>query len=92
MDNDPELEKLNAMTARIQKAEGKTDQAAGDETKPLGLANIGFEFLGAVLVCTFLGWLADRSFGTSPWCLLGMMALGFGVGMMNVWRALGNQK
>ncbi|HEU0117907.1 MAG TPA: AtpZ/AtpI family protein [Alphaproteobacteria bacterium] len=96
MSDDPELEKLNAMTARI-KAEGKLSgksqgSDAADGSKPLGMSNIGFDFLAAVLVCTGLGWLADNYFGSNPWGLLVGMVTGFAAGMTTVWRALNNRK
>lgn len=94
MVDDQENEKLNALTARIRQAEGKPMDGsdAVEEAKPIKMSNIGFDFLGAVLVCTFLGWLADRTMGTKPWGLLIMMVIGFTVGFTNVWRALGKQK
>jgi len=33
-----------------------------------------------------LGWLLDRLFGTSPWLLLVMLFLGFGVAFRNIYR------
>ncbi len=90
---DPHSEKFDAIAARIKQAEGKTDgEESPKETKPIKMSNIGFDFLGAVLVCTFLGWLVDKTLGTKPWGLLAMMVIGFAVGITNVWRALNNQK
>jgi ATP synthase protein I len=93
MIDDSQREKLDEMSVRIRQAEGKP---AGDESakeaKPIKMSNIGFDFLGAVLVCTFLGWLADKTLGIKPWGILSMMVIGFAVGIVNVWRALGNQK
>lgn len=93
MIDDPELEKLNALTAQIKQAEGKpmADDIRND-VKPMKMSNIGFDFLGAVLVCTFLGWLLDKTLGIKPWGLLSMMLMGFIVGIANVWRALAKTK
>lgn len=33
-----------------------------------------------------LGWLLDRWFGTSPWALLVLLFLGFGVAFRNIYR------
>jgi len=93
MNSDPERQKLDDLAARIQQAEAKPAPQASDEaTKPVKISSVGFDFLGAVLVCAFVGWLVDRTFGSSPWGLIGMMLMGFAIGIMNVWRALGNQK
>jgi len=93
MGNDPEAEKLEAMAARIRQAgeKPKVDDLAGT-VEPMKASRIGFDFMAAVLVCTFLGWLGDKTLGTKPWGLLIMIGMGFAVGITNVWRALGNQK
>ncbi len=93
MDNDPESEKIAAMAARIKEAGAKpvAEEVRG-EAKPLKMSSVGFDFLGAVLVCAFLGWLADRTLGTKPWGIIAMLLIGFAVGITNVWKALGNQK
>jgi ATP synthase protein I len=89
---DPESEKLDAMAARIRQAEGKPVATENrSDVKPMSISGVGFDFLGAVLVCGFLGWLADRMIGTKPWGLLIMLLVGFAVGITNVWRALGNK-
>ena len=93
MDNDPDTEKLDAMAARIRKADPKPLADVLDvDQKPLKMSSVGFDFLGAVLFCAFLGWLFDRALGTTPWGLLAMMLIGFAVGIMNVWRALNSSK
>ncbi|MGD2108327.1 MAG: AtpZ/AtpI family protein [Phycisphaerae bacterium] len=37
---------------------------------------IGFEFVAAVAVFAFIGYLIDRKFGSSPWGVLVGLALG----------------
>ena len=40
-------------------------------------AGLGIQFAGTVGVFAWLGWWADRKFGTSPWILLAAVMLGF---------------
>lgn len=41
---------------------------------------LGVEFVGAVLVSAFIGWLIDRFAGTSPWAMIVFLLLGFVTG------------
>lgn len=90
MVHDPEHEKLEAMAERIRQAEAKPEMSKSTgSVEPLKASRIGFDFIGAVLGCTLLGWLADEYIpGMKPWGLIGMILMGFVVGMFNVWRAL----
>jgi ATP synthase protein I len=76
------------MAARIRQAEAPSRKAAEASAPPLKFSRIGFDFMGTVLACALLGWLADRTFGSKPWVMLAMLVIGFAVGIMNVWRAL----
>ena len=80
----PEDEKLEDLSERIRKAEAKTEKSAPNAAG----SRIGFDFAGSVLGSGIIGALADRAFGTSPWCLLGMVVFGFGIGIMNAWRSI----
>ncbi|MGF1549219.1 MAG: AtpZ/AtpI family protein [Sphingomonadaceae bacterium] len=42
---------------------------------------IGIEFVGAVLISTFIGYLLDGWLGTFPWLMILMLLLGFAVGI-----------
>jgi ATP synthase protein I len=90
MDLDPEHAKLDAMAARIRQAEGKPAGPAPEaNAAPMKMSRIGFDFLGAVLGGTLIGWLVDKYMPQlAPWGLIVMILLGFGAGIMNVWRAL----
>ena len=81
---DPDSEKLDDLSARIRDAEagkdvGKTEAGQG--------RNAGFDFVGALAGGGIIGALLDRAFGTSPWCLLGMVLFGFVAGIIGAWRA-----
>jgi ATP synthase protein I len=41
---------------------------------------IGIEFIGAVLVSGFIGWLIDNFAGTAPWAMIVLLVLGFAAG------------
>lgn len=45
------------------------------------LTAVAWEFLGAILGGTMLGYLADRYFGSAPWGLIGCMLLGTSTGL-----------
>jgi len=50
---------------------------------------IGIEFVGAVLVSAFIGWMIDRFAGTAPWGLIIMLILGFAAGVRSALKASG---
>ncbi|MDX2027030.1 MAG: AtpZ/AtpI family protein [Alphaproteobacteria bacterium] len=96
MGNDQEREGLDDLSARIRAAgkkpgdthESIEGEVAGDTSDAARAGRVGYEFVGTILGCMLIGWLLDRWVGTSPWGILVMLAIGFGVGMFNVWRAL----
>lgn len=92
MIDDPELEKLNAMAAKIKQAEGEPSAQAESKAKPATVSGAGFEFMGSILGGTLIGWLIDRELGTGPWFLVGMIFVGFAAGMVRVWKAMDGQK
>ncbi|MBW3096982.1 AtpZ/AtpI family protein [Pseudohoeflea coraliihabitans] len=47
------------------------------------------EFIAAVLVGAFLGYLLDRFAGTAPWGMIVLLLLGFCAGVLNVLRSTG---
>ncbi|MFM5917156.1 MAG: AtpZ/AtpI family protein [Novosphingobium sp.] len=68
---------------RIAEAQAKHDRGvstAEGRAESRGWA-VGIEFVGAVLVSGFLGWLFDRWMGLkTPWGLIVMLILGFAAG------------
>ena len=42
---------------------------------------VGVEFVGAVLVSAFIGFLLDRWLGTKPWLMILFLLLGFAAGL-----------
>lgn len=49
--------------------------------------SIGIEFVGVILVSTFIGYAIDTwsGLGSRPWAMIGMLVLGFAAG---VYRAM----
>ena len=66
--------------AKAEHVRGVTNAEGKAETR--GWA-IGIEFVGAVLVSGFIGWLIDTyaGLGTKPWAMVVMLLLGFAAGV-----------
>jgi F0F1-type ATP synthase assembly protein I len=78
-------DKSDSLAERIRRAEAKPKK---EEPPASGGRNIGFDFVGSVAICGIVGALADRAFNTSPWCLLGMVLMGFVVGVWTAWLSM----
>ena len=48
--------------------------------------SVALEFVGAMLVGGFLGWLIDRWAGSGPWGMIGLLLVGFATGLPLVVR------
>lgn len=82
--DDRQTDDLDARIAKAKAAhEGGVTNAEG-AAESRGWA-IGIEFVGVILVSTFIGWGIDRAAGTAPWVMIGMLILGFAAG---VYRAM----
>jgi ATP synthase protein I len=95
MVNQPKSGEIEEQAARIRHAEeeaGLKPMQPDHETiefrdTPRGY-RVGTEFVFTVLAFLFVGLVVDRWLGTGPWGLLLLMMAGFGIGMMNLWRAM----
>ncbi|WP_257550092.1 AtpZ/AtpI family protein [Sphingopyxis sp. DBS4] len=84
--------------SRLVSLEQRLDRAEAAEAKRSGVnppeadANYRLgnrvlaELLGGLLGGALIGWLIDRFADTSPWGLLGMLALGIIVAFRNIFR------
>lgn len=79
-------EKLDDLSERIRKAEAGANPELKEESHPI--RNRGYDFVGTLIGSVILGVLLDRAFDTEPWFLVGMVVLGFIVGIMGVWRSM----
>ncbi len=84
--------RLQDIERRIAKMQGDREDAAKPSRTalPVGmgaiLSRVATELVAGVVVGTFIGWVFDRWFGTSPLFLVVMFFLGASAGMLNVWR------
>jgi ATP synthase protein I len=92
-DNDPPLgpelpedARLSSLDERLRRAQQAEALRQGtrrpDDNSRLWQRALA-EMIGAPFGGGLLGWLADRWLGTSPWFLLALLFLGFGVGFRN---------
>lgn len=81
--------RLSSLDARL-KAVTDTDTArSGAAGRPRGQAQgsrVLTELVAGPAGGALVGWLLDRWLGTSPWALLVLLFLGFGVAMRNIYR------
>jgi ATP synthase protein I len=83
---DKRLASLDERLRQAQRAEAvRTGARRPDSSDRLGQRVLG-ELIGAPFGGFVVGWLLDRWLGTSPWLLLAMLFLGFGVGIRSVIR------
>jgi ATP synthase protein I len=73
---------LDRRIADAQARQHKGVSNAQGQAETRGWA-IGIEFVGAVLVSTFIGWAIDRwaGLGTAPWGMIVFLLLGFAAGV-----------
>lgn len=79
-DNDALARRIAA--AREAEA-SKRDGVKREESQGWSVAG---EFVGAMLVGGFLGWVIDRWAGTGPWGMILLLLLGFATGLRSVLR------
>jgi ATP synthase protein I len=71
----------DALDARIAAAKAALARPSTADAQAEGRGwAVGIEFVGAVLVSAFIGWLIDRFTGTAPWAMIVMLLLGFAAG------------
>ncbi|CAI2935865.1 AtpZ/AtpI family protein [Aminobacter niigataensis] len=92
---DDELERrrrqLEATLATRRQAERDGEKSTGSSgVTGYGQAlKLSSEFIAGIAVGVGIGWIIDRTAGTSPWGLIVFLLLGFGAGVLNVLRSAG---
>ena len=72
------------------KSEESAEINAEETRKGYGMAmKISSEFISAIVVGAFLGYLFDRFVGTAPWGMIVLLLIGFCAGVLNVMRVVG---
>lgn len=79
MADDRQKDELDRRIADAKAANERGVSSAEGRSESRGWA-VGIEFVGAVLVSAFLGWLIDRWLGTAPWAMIVLLLLGFAAG------------
>nr|WP_255561572.1 AtpZ/AtpI family protein [Pseudohoeflea sp. DP4N28-3] len=80
------------MAADLATRGGKVEPREEGRERRQGYAlavKLSSEFIAAVLVGAFLGYLLDRFAGTAPWGMIVLLLLGFCAGVLNVLRSTG---
>ncbi len=85
--------RLASLSRDLKKPGGTSNGPAAGGPMPQGVGqavSLGFrvmsEFVAAVAVGGFIGWLIDRGLGTSPFGLILFIALGTAAGFWSVYR------
>ena len=84
--------RLVSLEERLDRAEAAEAKRTAVNAGPEADANYRLgnrvlaELLGGLLGGALIGWLIDRFADTSPWGLLGMLALGVVVAFRNIFR------
>ena len=88
------LEKLSGALEAQRKASQLRRKASGGDQRSdtsssaMALAmRAGSEFVAAIIVGGFIGWLLDALLGTKPWLMIAFFFLGVAAGVVNVIRA-----
>jgi ATP synthase protein I len=88
------LEKLSSALEAQRKASQQRREAGGGDQTPGGSGaamasamRAGGEFVAAIIVGGFTGWLLDVWLGTKPWLMIAFFFLGVTAGIVNVIRA-----
>ncbi len=74
-----ELNEFSERLTKVQTARAKKEAPVPSPNHGAAL-RLGSDFIAGILMGGLLGWGIDRSFGTTPWGLIGFLALGFVVG------------
>lgn len=92
MPDDPLQNRLDTLGKALdaERAASQKAGAAGDMRSTGQAMNLGFralaEFVAAVAVGGLLGWQFDVWLGSSPLCLIALLALGMAAGFWNVYK------
>lgn len=88
--------RLTSLEERLKKANQaeavRTGRAKAGVDRNYSLGNrVLATLLGSLVGGALIGWLLDRWFGTSPWLLLTLLALGVGAGFRNIIKIAGER-
>ena len=77
--------RLEIAKSKILKKELYKDK---DQPSPIGAAfKLSTELVAAVAIGTIIGFILDKTFGTTPWLIIIFFFLGVTAGIVNVFRS-----
>ncbi|MEO7654764.1 MAG: AtpZ/AtpI family protein [Sphingomicrobium sp.] len=92
---DARLESLDKRLDRIKAEEAKQSEGRMSAESQRVIKSAGMRILsdlvGLPLGAALIGWLIDRWAGTTPWVMLAMLFLGFGLAVRSVLRVANNR-
>lgn len=81
--------KIRDAQARQEKHNKPHEPGDPGDDRAMGMAmRVGVDMVAGLLVGGGIGYLIDNSFDTGPWGMIVMVILGFGAGIMNVYRTV----
>jgi len=100
MVSDSDRNRLEALAARIDKAQEASDPArkksafspSGSNRGLIRAVHIGSDFVASVMVPMFVGGIVDRQLGTEPLLMLVFLFAGFALGLYRLVIALDGVK
>jgi ATP synthase protein I len=85
MSKDSLKTRLEIAKSKILKKELYKDK---DQPSPLGAAfKLSTELVAAVAIGTIIGFILDKTFGTTPWLIIIFFFLGVAAGIVSVFRS-----
>jgi ATP synthase protein I len=94
-DKDARLESLDKRLDRIKEEEARQAEGRMSAESQRVIKSAGMRILSDLIGLPFgaglIGWLIDRWAGTTPWVMLAMLFLGFGLAVRSVLRVANNR-
>ena len=87
----------NSLKNRLEIAKSKISRKDlyknKDQPSPIGAAfKLSTELVSSVAIGTIIGFILDKTFGTTPWLIIIFFFLGVTAGIINVFRSAKNMQ
>ncbi len=81
---------LDVLGNKLQQADpNRSNQTLQPSSAPKGMAQgirLAIDFVSAIGVAAFIGWMLDQWLETAPWIMIGLIPIGFVAGIFNMIR------